>query len=254
MRHTTRDRQARMLSELLERRHVTVRQLALDMDVSEATVRRDLRFLAEEKRVTLFHGGAAMPADGNYAFETKRDRNRPSKRLIGEIAASLVRDGDTIFLDSGTTCFEMAGPLGGRRGLSVIMNSARLALEFRAQGANLIMLGGQYRPDRMDTVGPIAQATLDQLRGYTAFIGADGISMDAFGVSASDIDSANLYRLAVQNARETVLVIDHSKFQSASLFKIVDWALIRRVVTDAAPSSDWREFLASRNIELHLPS
>ncbi|NJL31111.1 MAG: hypothetical protein HC898_05495, partial [Phycisphaerales bacterium] len=128
----------------------------------------------------------------------------------------------------------MATHLRRRRGLSIILNSARLALELQGvahvngsigpSGNNtgnlsLIMLGGQYRPDRMDTIGPIATSTLEQLRGYQCFIGADGLSMD-FGPSAADIDSAHLYRLAVQNARETILVVDQSKFQSASLFKL----------------------------------
>src|SRR5262249_31047831 len=159
------------------------------------------------------------------------DRNQEAKHVIGQLAASLVNDGEQIFLDSGTTSFQMAEPLSRKRGLSIIVNSARLALELKAPAMNLIILGGQYRPDRMDTIGPIAMSTLDQLRGYTAFIGADGVSM-GFGVSAADIESAHLYRLAASNARETVLLVDHTKFESASLFKIVDWEMIRRLVTD----------------------
>ena len=74
-----------------------------------------------------------------------------------------------------------------------------------------------------------------------------------FGVSAADIESAHLYRLALTNAREAVLLVDHTKFQSASLFKIVDWPVIRRLVTDRRPSDEWMQFLRDRNIEVIYP-
>lgn len=252
MRQATRDRQARVLSELLNKKHVTVRKLAENMGISEATIRRDLKTLADGQKVHLVHGGALLPGDGDFSFIAKRDRNREAKSIIGELAAELVREGEQIFLDSGTTSFQMAEPLSQKRGLSVILNSARLALELTAPSMHLIMLGGQYRPDRMDTIGPIAMSTLDQLRGYTAFIGADGVSM-GFGVSAADIDSAHLYRLAIANAREVVLLVDHTKFQAASLFKIVDWEMIKKIVTDERPTDEWIRFFADRNIELIFP-
>lgn len=252
MRQATRERQARVLSELLDKKHVTVRKLAENMGISEATIRRDLKTLADGQKVHLVHGGALLPGDGDFSFTAKRDRNKYAKSIIGELAADLVREGEQIFLDSGTTSFQMAEPLSNKRGLSVILNSARLALELKSPSMNLIMLGGQYRPDRMDTIGPIAMSTLDQLRGYTAFIGADGLSM-GFGVSAADIDSAHLYRLAVANAREAVLLVDHTKFETASLFKIVDWAMIRKLVTDSRPASEWMQFLNEQNIEVIYP-
>jgi DeoR/GlpR family transcriptional regulator of sugar metabolism len=105
----------------------------------------------------------------------------------------------------------------------------------------------------MDTVGPLATASLDQLRGYVAFIGADGLSMD-FGLSACDMESAFLYRLAVRNARQTCLLVDHSKFLTPSLFKIVDWEAISRVITDRPPPSEWAEFFSTRNIQCTCPS
>ena len=118
---------------------------------------------------------------------------------------------------------------------------------------SIITLGGQYRSDRMDTIGPLATSTLDQLRGYKAFLGADGLSME-FGVTAADIESAHLYRMAVRNARESILLVDHAKFLSPSLFKIVEWDAISRVITDSEPPAPWREFLDSHGIETIHPS
>lgn len=239
------------MSELIDRKHVTVKELADNMSVSEATVRRDLRTLADSQKLSLVHGGATLSRQ-DFSFIAKHERNLTAKRIIGCLAASLVSDGQQLFLDSGTTAFEMVPFLARKRGLSIVLNSARLALELRTPETNIIMLGGQFRPDRMDTVGPITLANLEQLRGFVAFIGADGMSMD-FGPSAVDMESAHLCRLAVTHARETVLLVDHTKFEAASLFKIVEWDKISRVVTDRPPTPDWNAFLSARNIQLHHP-
>ncbi len=249
---TSQLRRERILTEVLERRHVNARDLAAQMEVSEATVRRDLKVMAEMGQIEVVYGGATLHRSSDYSFRSKGMRNIGAKRIIGALAAELVGDDENIFLDSGTTCFEMTPFLKGRRGLSIIVNSARLALDLDAPRLSVILLGGRYRPDRMDTIGPLATSTLDQLRGYVCFIGADGLGMD-FGAAASDIESANLYRLAVSHARETVLLVDHTKFQGQSLFKIVDWDPIRKLVTDQLPSPEWMEFLRSRNIEVFYP-
>jgi DeoR family fructose operon transcriptional repressor len=98
----------------------------------------------------------------------------------------------------------------------------------------------------------MAVSTLNQVRGYTAFIGADGLSMD-FGPSASDMASAHLHRQVVANASATIVLADHSKFGNASLFQIVDWSPITSVVTDQEPSRDWLEFFGERHITVVFP-
>lgn len=246
---SSRQRREQILTELFERRHVTARDLAGQIGVSEATVRRDLKSLADDGQVELVYGGATLRRPSDFSFHSKATRNTEAKRVIGRLAADMVADQDHIFLDSGTTCFEMAAFLKRKRGLSVIVNSARLAMELDAPGVSVIMVGGQYRPDRMDFVGPLATSILNQLRGYVCFIGADGLHMD-FGPAAADIESASLYRQAVQNARQTVLLVDQSKFTAPSLFKIVDWERISLVVTDQAPEPAWSEFFGSRGIDV----
>ncbi len=265
----TAQRRDRILSSLVDKTHLTVRDLSAVLAVSEATIRRDLRSLADDGKLTLVHGGATLSPVSGFSFDAKHLRNLDAKKIVGALAAELVTDNDQVFLDSGTTCFEMAAHLRRRRNLSIILNSTRLAIELQGvtqthhgggamTGGNgtgnlsLIMLGGQYRPDRMDTIGPIATSTLEQLRGYQCFIGADGLAMD-FGPSAADIDSAHLYRLAIQHARETIVVVDHSKFQSASLFKLVDWPRIQKLVTDQTPDEPWLTFFRGQNIEVIVP-
>lgn len=246
-------RRETILDQILQRGHVTVKNLAEEMSVSEATVRRDLRSLSDEGELELVYGGATLPRRSDFSLHTKAKLNVESKRLIGRLAASLVGDGETILLDSGTTVYEMTPCLKAKRGMTIILNSARHAMELGSSSdANIIHLGGQYRPDTMDTVGPMAVATLEQLRGFRAFIGADGLSME-FGVTACDIESAHLYRLAIRNAREAILLVDHTKFLAPSLFKFCEVDAVSRVVTDREPLPEWMEYLHEKGIEVLYP-
>ncbi|NLW85850.1 MAG: DeoR/GlpR transcriptional regulator [Planctomycetes bacterium] len=254
MKYTTKQRRDLILRQVLDKTYVKVNELSEEIGVSEATIRRDLKNLAQDNQIKLVYGGAEHLRVSDYSFRAKSRRNLDSKKTIGKLAAELIKDDDQVFIDSGTTCFEMAHFLRQKRGLTIIVNSSRLVLELpESNGINIITLGGRYRPDRMDTVGPLATATLDQLRGYTAIVGADGLSMD-FGLTASDMESAFLYRQAVRNASATWLLVDHTKFLTPSLFKIVGWDALSRVITDAPPPSEWAEFLRGRNIEVVYPS
>jgi DeoR/GlpR family transcriptional regulator of sugar metabolism len=253
MRTSARHRRDSILAELYEKKEVTASSLSDLLGASEATVRRDLRALADEGSLELNYGGARLPSRVDFSYRSKAVRNVEAKRIIGQMAGELVAEGDQVFVDSGTTCFQLTPVLKRRRSLSVIVNSARLALELDMPHLDVILLGGHYRPDRMDTVGPLARAALDQLRGYKAFIGADGLSTD-IGLLASDVESAFLFRQAVANARETTLLADHTKFLTPALCKIVGWEPIGRVVTDRRPSQEWMHFFQERNIEVIYPS
>ena len=246
-----RHRREQILAEVANHSYLSIKDLAAVLAVSEATIRRELKVLADQGQVELAQGGVSLPRNSAFSLRAKAQLNVEAKRAIGRLAAELVSDDEQIFIDSGTTCFEMLPPLKRKHGLSIIANSTRAAMEWDRPGS-MIMVGGQYRPDRMDTVGPLAASSLEQLRGYLAFIGADGVSMGV-GLMASDIDSAHIYRLAIQNARETILLIDHTKFLTPSLFKITGWEAISRVVTDQPPPPQWSEFLQARGIKVMFP-
>ena len=248
----TRERRERILQTLYEEGRVDISTLAKSLETSEASVRRDLRLLTKNHPITLVYGGALLTKSVDYSFRTKSVRNVEAKRVIGRLAADMVADGDTILLDSGTTCFAMVPFIKRKRNLSVIVNSSRLATEVDVPGMRVVFIGGNYRPDRMDCVGPLANNMIGMLRGYRSFIGVDGLGMD-FGLTASDIESAELRRLAVRNSLETTVLADNTKFLSPSLYKIVDFDVVSRIVTDKAPSTEWSEFLTARSISLIYP-
>ena len=242
-----------ILSQIYDDGRIEVKDIANQLSISEATVRRDLRALARNKQIDLVYGGAQLPKNSDFAFHTKAVREIEAKRKIGRLAARLVEDNDQVFLDSGTTCYQMIHHLKMRNNLSVIANSLNVAAELGQQkGIQVIQIGGTFRPDRSDTVGPLALSVVDQLRGYKAFIGADGLSTD-FGVSACDMESAHLYRSVIHHARETILLVDHTKFQAPSLYKITDFDSINKIITDQAPSNEWANFMGEMGIEFICP-
>ena len=247
------DRRKRIMAQLLEKKHVTVKSLAEEMAVSDATVRRDLKVLADEESLELSHGGASLPADRDYSFQAKSLRETEAKKAIGLLASEMIGDGAHIFLDSGSTCAEVVPHVRRLHNVTVLANSARIALDLEGAGVHLFLVGGEYRPDRMDTIGPMALSALDAVRGYVAFIGADGVSMD-FGPSAGDVESAYLHRQVIQNSSSTVLLVDKSKFGNSSLFQIVDWSLIDKVITDQQPEPQWQKFFQEKNIPVIYPT
>lgn len=246
-------RKEQILSLAYQEGRVLVRDLAGQLSVSEATIRRDLHGLASEGLLELTHGGASVIRSSDFSFVSKSMRNVEAKKVIAQLAADLVHDYDQIFLGSGTTCFALTAPLRGKKQLSVIVNSVRTAQELKAPGVDTLLLGGQFRQDRMDTVGPVAMETLEQLRGYRAFISTDGVSMEA-GLSSVDIESAHIIKLVARNARENILMVDSSKFGHPALYKIMDFENVSTLVTEQKPTDEWSEFFESQNVNVLYPN
>ena len=245
-------RKEAILAKAYQNGQVVATRLAEELGISDATVRRDLRALAEAGLLELNHGGAQLRKNLDYSFISKSMRNVEAKRRIAQIAAGLIEGGQQVFLDSGTTCFHIAGYLRGKKNISVIVNSVRTAQELHTPDLHVLMLGGQYRADRMDSVGPITAETLAKIRGYRAFIGCDGAGMD-FGPSSIDIDSAHIFSMAIRNARESILLADYSKFESPALFKIANWNSISMVITEKPPPAKWTRFFEQNQIQILYP-
>lgn len=243
-------RKERLLDTLMDQGHIEVRQASERFDVSEATIRRDLRTMADEGLMELVYGGATLPRKGNYSFRSRKSRNMEAKRLIGKTAAALVRDGDSLFIDSGTTAECMVPHLLARKDLNIITNSNIVAATIGEQTQfQVLQLGGKFRYERMDSVGPFAEMVMQQLSGYRCFIGADGLGQTV-GLSSTDVETAHLYKTAILHASETILLADHTKFGAPALYKIVGMEAVHRVVTDRMPTGEWPDFLNRLDIEI----
>ncbi|MFA6186916.1 MAG: DeoR/GlpR family DNA-binding transcription regulator [Phycisphaerae bacterium] len=246
------ERKEKIISAAIKNGFVSVTEMAKELGVCDATVRRDIQAISEEGLLDVAHGGAFLAKNSDYSFISKSQRNVEAKKTIAQLAAEMVKDGDQIFLDSGTTCFEMTQYLRAKKSVSIIVNSVRIAEELNAPGLNVLMLGGKYRPDRMDCIGPIAYQTLDRLRGYTVFVGTDGMSRD-FGFTSIDVESASIFGLAVKNSKRAILLADSSKFDKPALYKTTSIRSISTIITEKRPAAEWCKFFDKYNIKLVYP-
>jgi len=247
----------RLIVELVERAgRATVEELAGRFKISPVTIRADLEALARNAAIVRSHGGA-LPAPA-HAVDTplsiKETRHHAQKRLIGQAAARLVEDGQTIILDSGSTTIEIARALRQRKWseLTVITNGLHIALELGAIPAiRVMMLGGLLRASSQSLVGSGAEQMLAQLSADRLFLGVDGIDPE-IGVTTPDPQEATLNALMIRVSREVVGVFDSSKFGQRSLSVIAPLSGLHKVISDTAAAPEYVEALESAGVRVTL--
>lgn len=247
----------RLIVEQVERAgRATVEELAGRFKISPVTIRADLEALARNAAIVRSHGGA-LPAPA-HAVDTplsiKETRHHAQKRLIGQAAARLVEDGETIILDSGSTTIEIARALRQRKWseLTVITNGLHIALELGAIPAiRVMMLGGLLRASSQSLVGSGAEQMLAQLSADRLFLGVDGIDPE-IGVTTPDPQEATLNALMIRVSREVVGVFDSSKFGQRSLSVIAPLSGLHKVISDTAAAPEYVEALESAGVRVTL--
>jgi len=244
-------RHREILKELQSQGRIYVKDVARQFGVTEVTVRRDLSYLQGSGLLKKTYGGAVLVGpEVRESVRYRQTRKSGAKRIIGRLASELVVDGDIIYLEAGSTCYEIIPYLARRKGLTIIVNSLHLMRRLgELAGHKIILIGGRYRPERMDTVGPGAENAISQLGGFKAFTGADDIAIDA-GISGADVVTVGFARIVLQRAAEVVFVGDHTKFDKPALYKIADIDQLDYIVTDVAPSEAWRRVAEAKNIKL----
>lgn len=233
-------REALILQKLAIAQALGVPDLAAMLHVAEATVRRDLGRLAKMGLIRRTHGGAMLlPADtaevplGLRVADRKRE-----KSLIGRLAAALVKDGDTIFLDSSSTALHMVTHLRSRVGLTVITNGLQTALDLSGcPGLRVFATGGLLREYARSFAGT---AAIENIRRYTAgkaFFSCRAVDFE-LGMTDTDEEEAMIRREMLSCSREGILLADHAKFGDRKPFTICRWDRIHVLVTDHAPLMD----------------
>jgi DeoR/GlpR family transcriptional regulator of sugar metabolism len=200
----------RIISHL---RTVSVQELTQRLKVSEVTIRKDLTLLEEMGSVIRTRGGARLAEDRARlrGIQVRRAENLSEKELIAERAASLVREDDTVFIDSGSTCTLLARRLSSMN-IRVVTNSLDVMnVVADAPGLALLTIGGSYRREAGSFIGPIALEALKGLRIQTCFIGTTGFS-EAGVFSAQNIIEADLKAQVLRASRRRVILADAGKF------------------------------------------
>jgi DeoR family transcriptional regulator of aga operon len=234
----------RAIVEILDRNgRVLVADLAHQFDTSQVTIRKDLELLHAHGLVHRTHGGALPAREGALEDPTLREKeklHRKEKLLIAASAARLVKQGQVVILDSGTTTTAIARALRGFRNVTIITNAVNIAAELSGAPVEVILTGGSLRKNSFSLVGPIAEETLRKLSADILFLGVDGFDVH-YGLSTPNLLEAKVNRVMVEVSKRTVAVCDSSKFGHRSLSLIVPPAALQEVITDrSVPKSDLR--------------
>jgi DeoR/GlpR family transcriptional regulator of sugar metabolism len=250
----------RLIREYLEIHQIARSSTLSDLlKASEATIRRDLEFLEMQGIVERTHGGAILsqrlPKEPAYALSAQA--HPEEKRAIGRAAGMLVEDGDTVFLNSGTTTTEVLRNLRLRSDLpniTLITSNVTAALEARDAPFEVILLGGILRPRSNSVAGRFAIDMLKQVYAKKCFVGVDGISLK-YNITTPSSAEAEIAAVMIERTRGlAVIVADCSKWGVVSNFEMAKIDQIQVLVTDENLSDDARTQLEGRAIEVVIAS
>ena len=245
-------RKALILEQVRKNEQVAVAELASFLGVSEVTIRRDLLQLEKEGQVIKTYGGAVSTdkVAFEFSFQKKLQRGMAEKERIGHYAAGLVKDGEAIFLDNGTTTLQIANNLKTRRNLKVVTNSLCVVYALEpAEGIELILLGGIVRRGWNDLYGPITEKAIAELHVDKAFVGAEGISIKA-GFTTADLRTARPIELVIQSAGEVIVVADHTKIGRAAFARFASFEQVDMLVTSEGIGAAEKDELERRGVEV----
>jgi DeoR family galactitol utilization operon repressor len=209
---------------------VTVTAMAKKLGLSAVTIRGDFRALEEKGWLTRTRGGAAPSLHRNI-LERQRERQE-EKNAIARAASELVRDGDVIMIEAGTTTALTAKYLGGKRDVHIVTNSA-LVFSYARMNPNLqiTMTGGEFRRPTESLVGPIALETIARLNVRLAFVGTDGFTLER-GMTTHLVEGAEIVKAMKAHTETTVLLADSSKFGKVGFISVLPLSDMDLILTD----------------------
>lgn len=230
-----------------------VEELVEALEVSPATVRRDLSELEKRGEVRRIHGGVLANAakDDEPLFDDKATLAAEEKQRIAESALKLIRPRTVVYLDGGSTVLALARLLTAQTNLTVVTNSLRVAQVLSAGGPKMILTGGECRLLSQTMVGPLTRAVLDQVRIDLAFVGTLGVSVEN-GLTTTDPAEAFTKEYAMGRAARTILLTDSSKFGKTRFIRFGTMEQLATIITDTQLSSKNRKAVKRRGVELIL--
>lgn len=244
-----------ILQTLLREGKVKVLPIAEQLGVSSETIRRDLDALEAEGKLHRVYGGAVRSGyeHGEPSFHQRTQLYADAKKKIGERAAQLIEDGDTIALDVGTTMMELAKSIHGKRNITVLTNSLPIA-SYLSEALNnnrftgkVFVLGGQLNPEQQSMTGPLCEQMMGQFFLNKAYLSIGGLSL-AGGVTDYDLNETYISKLFAKSAREVIVLADQSKIGVQAFTQIIPLDDVDIVVSDQEHPKDWKDLLEKKGI------
>lgn len=222
-----------IIQHLNQRGTLSVQELLAMFGVSRETIRRDLQKMESQGLVTKVRGGLKLQTSSHEPPYSRRSTsNLAQKQAIARAALELVSDGDTLYIDSGTTTLEFARLLGEKRRLSIFTNSLPVATMLAEKQTDIYLIGGLLRRGELSLSGALGELSIGQFYADKAFVGAGGVSPE-LGLTDYHIEEAALRRIVLARASQGIVLADSSKFGTRALAHVVPFGEVAALVTDA---------------------
>jgi DeoR family transcriptional regulator, aga operon transcriptional repressor len=248
------ERRREILELLQTDGRVLVSDLSRRFRTSLITIRKDLEVLHHQGELERTHGGALPMKTGalrDRSLQEKEGMHRREKLRIAEAAAHMIRQGQVIILDSGTTTTAIARACRHFKSLTVITNATNIAAELADTPVEVILTGGVLRKNSFSLVGPLAEESLRKLSADLLFLGVDGFDV-RYGLTTPNLLEARVNRAMAESARRTVLVCDASKFGRRCLSLILPTSAVHEAITDKGISRHDLQALRKADVEVKL--
>ncbi|MEW6227106.1 MAG: DeoR/GlpR family DNA-binding transcription regulator [Bacillota bacterium] len=231
---------------------ITVLELKEQLNVTAATIRKDLADLEREGLLVRTHGGAISPGYGrghDLPVRVRQTMLSSEKQMLGRMAATLIQPGDTIMLDNSSTISFLALHLGQVRDVAVVTNSWAAVEQLARHNVRVISSGGVLDRESMSFLGGETEETLARYHVDKAFLSTKGISIE-YGLTDARLEQARIHRVMVKAAERVILVADHSKFDTICFAEVAPLARVSVVVTDNEPPQPYRDFFADNHVQV----
>ncbi|WP_345814593.1 DeoR/GlpR family DNA-binding transcription regulator [Paraburkholderia sp. PREW-6R] len=245
------ERQTEILKLVRDRRTCAITDLASHFDVSDETIRRNIKPLIADGLLIKVHGGVMLPERlDEPPFQRRMEVSRPGKQAIGARVAELVRDGDSLILEGGTTCVHVAQALAARSRLTVVTNSIEVARVLAPRNGNRVLVaGGELRADDCAAVGETALAFLRQFHVRYAIVSVTAIDLQGRFMDALPADVA-FSLAAFAQAEQRVVAADHAKFGHSALVHAFEAGAVNLLVTDEPPAPALAQVFAAAGLDV----
>lgn len=235
----TQERYKQILIQLNQQGQVLVDELALKLDVSPSTIRRDLTQMERHGLLRRFHGGAELvqpllyePFRHSITFSNQQGVNTDDKRRIAEAAAEMIQAGETIAFTAGTTTTQITRYLGHVKDITIVTNTVNVAMELsQRQDITVFVTGGYLSAGWFSLVGEAAIQAIRSLYFDKVFIGLNGIDATN-GLTSHYVDEAAIVRAMIQQARQKIVVADHTKIGVTARARICEVNMVDSLITD----------------------
>jgi DeoR/GlpR family transcriptional regulator of sugar metabolism len=248
------ERRTQILQIVRSAGRVRVSELATHFNTSAVTIRNDLNALHERGQVFRSHGGAVLPDTilRESPVHERLKAHAEEKRRIGAMAATLINDGETIILDSGTTTLEIARQIKKKQGVQVITNGVNIAAELLdARDVQVFIVGGTVRGESASISGRFTEEMFAQFSADKMFLSGAGCDLD-FGVSGANLEETMVNQAMLRISREIILVSDASKFSKRSMARITHFSEIDTVISDISLDPEIQHKVRSMGCKLIL--